>query len=107
MNGNGVDFTGAANVPVSRKHISGFSSTDYDALIKSAYLASGDDRQDLLRQAEEMLLKAAPIVPLLHNQNAAYISKDLDDVTYDGFGNFVFTDADLKNYQDYLPSEEE
>lgn len=107
MNGNGVEFTGEANTPVARKHISGFVSKEYDALIKSAYEASGNEREELLRQAEEMLVKAAPIVPLLYNQNAAYISKELRNVAYDGYGNFIFKDAKLKNYQDYLPSEEE
>ena len=107
MNGNGVAFTGEANVPVARKHISGYASEDYDALIERAYTATGNERMELLRQAEEMILKDAPIVPLIHNQKAAYISKDLDNVETDGYGNFVFTEAKLKNYQDYLPSAEE
>ena len=107
MNGNGVDFTGASNTPVARKHISGFVSAEYDALIKEAFTKSGNERETLLKQAEEMLVKAAPIVPLLYNRNAAYISKDLSNVEIDGYGHFVFTEATLKNYQKYLPSEEE
>lgn len=107
MNGNGVAFEGAANTPVARKHISGFVSAEYDALIKEAYTKSGNEREDLLRQAEEMLVKAAPIVPLLYNQNAAYISKELRGVEVDGYGQFVFTEATLKNYEKYLPSDEE
>ena len=65
------------------------------------------EREQLLRQAEELLVQDAPVIPVLFNQNGAYIARQLRKVTYDKFGNFVFTNAKLRSYEKYLPAEEE
>lgn len=107
MNGNGVVFSGETNTPESRTNIAAYESETYDNLIKEALTKTGKAREDLLRQAEELLIADAPIVPVLFNQNGAYIAKQLRKVTYDKFGNFVFTNAKLRSYEKYLPQEEE
>lgn len=80
----------------------GYSSAEYDALIESAYKASGKDREGYLKDAERMLVESAAIVPLVFNQNFAFVSRDLSKLDFDGFGNFVFTDVKQKNYRKYL-----
>ena len=65
-----------------------------------------EDRLDALRKAEEILIESAPIIPLIHNQNFSFQSPDITEVTVDGFGNFVLTDAAQLDYQLYLEVEE-
>ena len=101
--GNGVDFaTGAA-----RKSISGWSNAEYDALITAAYTATNDeDRAASLRAAEKILVDEAPVVPVVFNQNFAFVSKDLSKIGKSANGCFVFTETKQKNYRDYLEEEE-
>ena len=106
MNGNGVVFSGESNTPVCRENIAGYSNETYDNLMKDAMTKSGKERAELLKQAEMLLLTEAPVIPVLYNQNGAYIAKQLRKVTYDKFGNFVFTEAKLRSYEKYLPTEE-
>ena len=105
MNGNGVVFSGETNAPVSRANIAAYQNETYDNLIKEAMNKNGKEREELLRQAEILLVTDAPVIPVLFNQNGAYIAKQLRKVTTDGFGNFVFTDAKLRSYKKYLPAE--
>ena len=105
MNGNGVVFSGETNTPVSRANIAAYQNETYDNLIKEAMNKSGKAREELLRQAETLLVTDAPVIPVLFNQNGAYIARQLRKVTTDGFGNFVFTNAKLRSYKKYLPTE--
>ena len=83
--------------------IGGYADSDYDALIDSAYKATSTvEREAFLKEAEAKLIDSACIVPLVFNQNFAFISKDLSGVVVDGFGNFVFTETKQKNYKKYL-----
>ncbi len=103
MNGNGVVFSGDTNTPVARANIAAYANTTYDNLLKEAMTKTGKEREELLRQAEALLITEAPVIPLLFNQNGAYIAKQLRKVATDGFGNFIFTDAKLRSYKKYLP----
>ena len=108
MNGLGKDFT----TNKARTNISGWWSFDYDSYINAAYMAeTEEERLEALRKAEEILLEASPIIPLIHNQNFSFQSDDISDVKADGFGNFVLTKATQRDYQKYLvedmPEEEE
>ncbi len=85
-----------------RKNISGWSDYDYDAYITAAYKATdAEARNAALHKAEQILLDAMPIVPITFNQNFAFTSKELKKVEVDGFGNFVFNKAKLKDYDKY------
>ena len=104
MNGNGTDFTSGA----ARKNISGWTNAEFDQYMNAAYFAETDaERNEALKKAEEILLDSAPVVPVLYNQNFAFISGDLSSISTDAFGNFVFTKVEQKNYKKYLPSDEE
>ena len=111
MNGNGVDFVDDekglnVNKPVRKGALGGWSNKDYDKLIKEAYEATDDSvREEKLKEAEKILVNEAPVIPVVFNQSFAFVSKDLKKIDFDGFGNFVFSDAKLKNYQDYLEKE--
>ena len=104
MNGNGTDFaTGKA-----RTNISGWTSVEFDQYMNAAYLAKTDaERDEALKKAEEILVESAPIIPIIYNQSFAFIGSELTSISVDGFGNFVLTKANQKNYHKYLPSDEE
>lgn len=106
-NGNGVKYDGQTNAVVHRTVIGGWSSEAYDALIAEAAQKSGAEREAKLLAAEKMLVEQAPIVPVLFNQNFAFISSKLSRVKIDGFGFFNFTDAKQSGYRKYLPAEQE
>lgn len=101
--GNGIDFaTGTA-----RKNISGWSSESYDKLIAEAYAAAtAEERATKLREAEALLVDESPVVPVIFNQNFAFVSKALSKVNESANGFFVFTDTKQKNYRDYLEKED-
>ena len=104
INGNGMDYIANS----ARPNIAGWYNADYDSYVNAAFNARKDsDRNAALAKAEEILLNESPIIPVIFNQSFAFVSSELTGLTFDGFGNFVLTKATLKNYHDYLPSEEE
>lgn len=108
FNGNGADYTGDNNKPARKPSLSGWVSEEYDNYIKEAYETDDEDtRAEKLKAAEKLLIEEAPIIPVVFNQSFAFVSDELKKVEFDGFGNVVFTDAKLKNYQDYIEKEEE
>ncbi|MBQ7333285.1 MAG: hypothetical protein IJW38_02930, partial [Clostridia bacterium] len=89
-----------------RTNISGLWDGTYDSYINAAYMAeSEEERLEALRKAEEILLEASPVIPLIHNQNFSFQNADVLDVSVDGFGNFVLTEATQLDYQLYLEEE--
>ena len=102
INGNGTDFNTGA-----RTSISGWKNFDYDNYLTSAYKAETEtERKAALAEAEKILIEESPVIPVMYNQNFAFISGDLSKVATDGYGNFVFTTTKQKNYKKYLPSED-
>ena len=92
---NGNIIAGVA--AVQRVNITGWKNADYDKLIDDAYKATDEDaRLDYLKQAEKILIEEAPIIPVMFNQNFAFVSKELKKVDVDGHGNFILTKAKLK-----------
>ncbi len=88
-----------------RTSITGWSDSQYDYLITEAYRTTGAERQNALKAAEKYLCEAAPIVPIVFNQNAAFVSSELSGIRYDGFGNAIFTYVSQRNYHNYLDEE--
>ncbi|MBQ8380409.1 MAG: hypothetical protein IJY18_00800 [Clostridia bacterium] len=81
----------------------GYTNAEYDDLIKSAYKESDTaKRSELLHSAEKALVESYAVVPLVYNQNFAFVSRDLSGLTTNGFGDFVFTKVKQKNYRNYL-----
>ncbi len=106
LNGNGANYGPDADGSL-REHISGWTDSEYDYIINNAYLESDKaERTALLRQAEKYLIEAAPIAPIIFNQNFAYAHNDISGVEYDYYGNFIFTKMNLNNYQQYQETED-
>ena len=104
MNGNGVVLKNdGTNVIDRHKQVIGCWNNDaYDKLIKEAYETDDKDtREEKLCAAERLLVEEAPIIPVVFNQSFAFVSDELKKVELDGFGHFVLTETELKNYQDY------
>lgn len=99
MNGNGRD----AHADACRTSITGWTSEAYDKLLKDAYAKTDDakGRAAILDDAEKALVEACPVVPVLYNQNYAFIGNKLKKVSANGFGYFNFTKAKLKGYTEY------
>ena len=104
MNGSGVFLSDNTH----KGNIARWSNAEYDALITAAYNETDATvRAEILRAAEYILVNEAPIVPIVFNVNFAFVSDELSDVEVSGFGNFVFTEAELDDYHNYLPKKEE
>jgi len=102
LNGNGI-FKGE-----NRLNISGWWSAEYDDYIYAAYNAeNAEERKAALAEAEKILLENCPVIPVLYNQSFAFIHDDVSKVTVDAFGNFSFTKAVQKNYEQYLKDDED
>ena len=103
MNGNGVEFFNENATQAIRPNIIGWSNANYDAYIKEAYNATDAEiRTEKLQKAEALLVDSAVVVPIVYNQNFAYVSEELSDVEVNGLGNFVLTEAELDDYKKYL-----
>ncbi len=108
LSGNGVLMGGYNGAYEVRGHVCGYSSEAYDALIEQAYNEMDmAKRNDLLHQAEDMLLADMPVVPLLFNRSAALVSGELKRVYTNYYGYAVFTRTELRNYHKYIVTEEQ
>ncbi|MBE6576744.1 MAG: hypothetical protein E7653_01230 [Ruminococcaceae bacterium] len=106
-------FTGRACTSLSSTtfeiptHLSGYNSDEYNAKIEAAFKEKDvKKRATLLHEAETILMKDLPVIPIIFNQNAKVINKDLSKVKYSFYGTPIFTKAKLKNYELYIPAEE-
>lgn len=106
MNGNGTDYTENSQ-GTARVGISGWSNINYDAYILSAFKAQTKaERQAALKEAEKILLDSCPVIPVVFNQNFAFISSELTSVNVSGLGNFALNKLNQNNYHQYLSTEE-
>ena len=89
-------------------HISGYDSEDYNALIEAAY-AENDAvaRASILHEAETLLMQDLPIIPIIFNQTAMLQHDDLSGIKYTYYGTMIFTKMKLKDYELYVPADEE
>ncbi len=83
-------------------HVSGYASEEYDALITSAFAAeSQKEKAEILHKAEELLIKDAPVVPVIFNSEA-YVTSGLSGLETNFWGATDFKKAYLNNYVEYL-----
>lgn len=106
FSGQAMDMTNLDyEIPV---HITGYNSEDYNAIIEEAAVTKDvDARAALLHDAEAKLAKDMPVIPVIFNQNAVLVSGDLSKVDFSYMGAPIFTKTKLKNYELYVPVEEE
>ena len=92
-------------------HVTGYNSEAYNKLIDEAYEAykNGDTAtlSQKLHEAEKMLLNDMPVVPVIEYRNIVLKSSKLSNVKYSAWGSFDFKSVKLKNWQDYVPSDDE
>ena len=93
--GEGVDD----NAPIAADHITGYASTAFNALIDKAFAEKDlTKRAAILHEAEEMLIKDMPVMPLFVYQNGYLVSKELGNVKYSWGGGVNFAKVTYKNY---------
>lgn len=105
--GGGIDLSIQQEETILVPHVTGYDSDAYDALIDEAFTATDRAaRADALHRAEEMLIEDAPVVPLFTQKNAYVVSSDITGLTFDWFGNTVFTKMNDKTFV-YVPDQTE
>ncbi|MBQ9117172.1 MAG: hypothetical protein IJY04_09130 [Clostridia bacterium] len=92
-------------------HITGYNSEAYNKLIDEAFEAyKAGDKATLsqkLHEAETMLLADMPVVPVIEYQNIVMKSSKLSGIKYSAWGSMDFQKTKLKNWEDYVPADEE
>lgn len=83
-------------------HVTGYYNEAYDVLIAEAF-GTTDQKEKVakLHEAEELLIKDAPVVPVIFNSDA-YVTSGLSEISTNFWGANMFTKAYLNNYVDYL-----
>lgn len=85
-------------------HITGFENEAYTAIIDKAFNTVGAaNKAAVLHEAEAMLVENMPVIPVIFNQNAKLISKDLSKVGETYYGVNTFEAVKQKNYKNYIP----
>lgn len=83
-------------------HVTGYYNEAYDALIAEAFSTTDQkEKAAKLHEAEELLIKDAPVVPVIFNSDA-YVTSGLSEISTNFWGANMFTKAYLNNYVDYL-----
>lgn len=83
-------------------HISGYYSEAYDAKIEEAFAETeASKRAALLHEAEAMLIKDMPVMPLVQLKSATLSTSDISKVSTSYYGYGIFTKAVLKNISKY------
>lgn len=78
------------------EHATGYSSEEYTALIASAFAEKKTSaRNDILHDAEALLMEDLPVIPLVYTESA-YLASGLKKLDTDFFGCTSFTKALLK-----------
>lgn len=88
--------------------VTGYNSEEYNAKIDAAFNEKLDRavKTKYLHEAEEILLKDMPVMPLVTLQNAYVSNKAFSGFSFDYYGCPVMTKAKLKNYEAYTNVEE-
>ena len=109
MNGNGAVFGNQDSVSL-RSSLGVWTpakQAEYDQLLKVAYDAKDPaTREAKLSAAAGLIAEDVPVIPVVFNQSFSVIGDDLSRVEVDYFGHFGFARAKQKNYEKYLPAEE-
>ncbi|KJS53049.1 ABC transporter substrate-binding protein [Streptomyces rubellomurinus] len=75
----------------------GYSSPEFDKLTKEADAATSVEKTaELYQQAEAVLAKDMPAIPLWYYKTSSGYSKNVQNVKFDSFGNPVYTDVEVK-----------
>ena len=108
--GNAYTNTDASGRVLSQgipAHISGYDSTEFNELIEKAYAEPNAAlRAGLLHDAEKVLMRDLPVIPIIFNQNAVLVNENLSKYEFTYYGTPVFAKLKLKDYQNYIPEDQ-
>ena len=81
-------------------HVTGYNSEEYNQKIEAAYAEKNQKKRAvLLHEAEEILLKDMPVIPVVYNMNFSLASKKLGGkITSTFFCANIFTKTSLSGY---------
>lgn len=80
-------------------HYTGFDDPEYSKIIERAFNETdANARNEILREAEQYLLDQMPVIPLVFNQDAYLVSKELGKVKTTAFGLRDLKKVTYKNY---------
>lgn len=80
-------------------HITGYNSEEYNAKIEEAFAADkAKTVAKKLHEAEEILMRDLPAIPIFYNQDVALASGKLGKIESSFFCNAIFTDTKLSGY---------
>lgn len=86
----------------------GYDSEDYNSKMEEVFAATdAETRAKLLHEAESILMDELPIIPIVFNQNATLVSKELSKYDFTYYGTPVIKKMKLKDYLLYVPKEDE
>ena len=89
-------------------HITGYNSEEYNAKIEEANKATDlATKATLLHEAEAILMKDLPIIPIIFHQNATLAREEISKYEFTYYGVAQFKKMKLKDYHLYIPAEEE
>lgn len=88
-------------------HISGYDSEEFNTKIDEAFKANTDTklRTTRLHEAEQKLVEEMPVIPIIFNQNATLIRKDLSKYDFTYYGSPLFAKMKLKNHELHVPTD--
>ena len=103
FSGNGyitaTDVLTGVTTYTAAPHITGYDSAAYNAIIDEAQKAESEkERAALLVEAEKILMKEMPVIPVIYNQNVSLSAKDLKKVSANFYTAGVMTKAKLSGY---------
>ena len=84
-------------------HVTGYTNEEYNGLIDDAFAATTQkDKAAILHEAEALLLKDGPVVPVIFNGETYAVSNQLSGLSTNYWGSKIFTKVVLKDYSKYL-----
>jgi oligopeptide transport system substrate-binding protein len=111
LSGQGQDMKEAAlsGIYEDSPHRTGYDSQEYEALLEEIFANTTDAaaRAAKLHEAEAMILSEMPVIPVFEYQNIVMKSSKLSGIKYSAWGSMDFQKVKLKNWQDYVPADEE
>jgi ABC-type transport system substrate-binding protein len=88
-----------ADAASAADHITGYYSEEYNELINRAYAEKDlKKRAEILHQAEELLIKDMPVMPLFVYQNGYLISDELKGISYGWSGVINYAKVKYPSY---------
>ena len=88
-------------------HKTGYDSKAYNDKIEEAFTEKDvTKRAKLLHEAEKILVTDMPVIPIVYNQQASLLHKDLSKVKATYYVSATFTNAKLKDAERFDPVEE-